>query len=261
MERIARTIRWVLRQLAFGYLRLQVTGLEHIPKQGGALIAGNHPNVMDGVLLLVASPRPIRFLVAEELYFHRYLHAFFQAFGAIPVYRTKSHNGEALRGAVEALERGEVIGIFPEGTTNYRGSMEVARKGVALLALKTGVPVVPLAIRGSYEAYRPGTTVPKPWPVFMRFEAPVSYQKAATDPIPEEQVGQTLEDLRQRVLGAMTRMSHEWVNPHTKGLCPGLFGVGVKRLRIVVSALIVVPLTSFLTLTANPSLDPVEPRG
>jgi len=246
------SVRWFFRQLAFAYFRLDVRGLERVPPTGGVLIAGNHPNVLDGLLLLVVSPRPVRFLIAEDMYEHRYLHGLFKGLGCIPVYRRKTHNGDALRAAVVALERGEALGIFPEGTTHFRGSMQEVKKGVGLLALRTGCPVVPFAIHGSDEAFPKGTKAPRPETIRMRFEEPVLYHPTDTNPIPEARVAEVLEDVRVRILGAMRRTRPSW----DSWTAPQW----IKDLQIALSALIVVPLADFLTCTANPSLDPNKRR-
>ena len=247
---VVRALRAFVRGVASAYFRLGIQGLDRIPKKGGAIIAGNHPSVLDGILLWAVSDRPVRFLIAEDMYNHRFLNPFFRAFGCIQVFRTKTRNGDALRAAVSALERGELIGIFPEGTIHFGGTMQQMRKGVALLALKTGVPIVPLAIRGSGEAFPDGAKVPRPWAIQLRFESPVSYAKTSVDPIPEEHVAQTLEEIRLRVLQAMRSSkssSTEWAVPRW-----------VKEAQVLVAALVVWPLSGFLTLTANPSLDPIK---
>jgi len=250
----SRLVRWTFRQLGFAYFRLRVDGLDRIPSRGGVMLAGNHPNVLDGLLLLVVSPRRVRFLIAEDLYTHRYLHRFFKAMGMIPVSRTQTHNGEALRSAVEALERGEVLGIFPEGTTHFRGSMEQVKQGIALLALKTGVPVVPFGIQGSFEAFPEGARFPRPRTISLRFEAPVRYPQIHLAQIPEADVAQTLEHIRLRILEAMQAIGLQapWRPTVPQWL---------KELQIALSGLIVLPLAGFLSCTANPSLDPHDRRA
>ena len=240
---------WILRQLAGGYLRVEVAGREHIPRQGGLIIACNHPNLLDGLLLQAFSPRPVRFLVAEELFFHRHLHRLFFAFGCIPVYRTRSSNGDALRAALAALEQGDVIGIFPEGTTAFRGSMERLRRGVALLAVKTGAAVVPMAIAGTFEAYPPGQRVPRPSVVRMRFAAPVAYPRETVPRVPDERVHAVLADIRSNILQVMRALAQ---TPSARKL------EWLKGLSVAASALVVWPLANLLVATANPSLDPHE---
>ena len=247
---IFRALRGFLRVLSFGYLQVRVEGLEHLPAQGGVLIAGNHPSVLDGMLLLAVSPRPVRFLVAEDLYNHPLINPFFRAMGCIPVLRRGARNGDALHAAVAALEAGEVIGIFPEGTIHRGGSLQEIRPGVALLALKTGVPVVPLGIKGTRESFPDGARFPKPGAVCLRFERPRVYPKLPDERLPERVVSHTLDDIHQELLSAYRATS---ASPRPRPV-PRWF----RELQIALTGLVVIPLAGLLTLTAHPSLDSVK---
>jgi 1-acyl-sn-glycerol-3-phosphate acyltransferase len=206
-------IRAVLRFFARAYFHLEVRGLHHIPNHGGAVIASNHPSILDGLFLFAVSPRPVRFLVAEHFYRHPLLKPFFQAVGSIEVYRTQTHNGDALRMAIEALERGELIGIFPEGTTHFGGTMQHIKQGVALLALKTGCPVIPLGIRGSREAFPPGAMIPIPRLVQLRFHVPRAFPRVALEKIPDRQVFCVLEQIRRHILSVLALTARPSTNP------------------------------------------------
>ena len=245
------SVRAVLRRLGFAYFRLTVDGVRHIPSRGPAILAGNHPNVLDGILLLIASPRPVRFLVAEEMFFHPCLHWLFEAFGCIPVYRTQTRNGDALRAAIAALEQGAVLGIFPEGTTYEGGQMRTLRRGVGLLALRTGAPVVPLGIVGSDEAYPSGTRLPNPGRIALVFAPAHVFSRTSVDVIPADHLGGVLEETRGAILGGLreARMASRCEPP------PHVW----KRLQVALAALIVLPLAGLLHATANPSLDPADP--
>ena len=249
-----RLVRFVVRQLAFAYFRLGVRGVSRLPVRGPVIIAGNHPNVLDGILLVAVSPRPVRFLIAEELYFHRYLHWLFAGLGGIPVYRTRSENGDALRAAVAALQRGEVLAIFPEGTTADRGRMHEVKRGVGILACRSGAPVVPLGILGSDAAYPHGTRVPRPRRITMVFGEARRFPRAATPQVPDRLLARTLELTRLRILQTMAHAAADWTAQEEASLG--------KRVRIALSACVVLPLASFLHATANPSLDPaMRPRA
>ncbi|PIQ83798.1 MAG: hypothetical protein COV75_05575 [Candidatus Omnitrophica bacterium CG11_big_fil_rev_8_21_14_0_20_63_9] len=251
---IVRKVLAVFRALARGFFRLDVRGLEHIPAHGGALIAGNHPSVLDGILLLLLVERPVRFLVAEDMYNHHFLRPLFRLMGAIPVYRTRESNGDALRAAVEALEGGQVIGIFPESTTAYEGTLPQVRRGVALLALKTGVPVVPLSIRGTAESFPSGAAAPAPGVVRFQFYAPIRYVRMAVDPIPEPVVSTALTDIHGELLQRLAETPRVIKGEATAWS-------GMKRAQAALCGVIVVPLARMLTATANPSLDPVRLRA
>jgi len=245
-----RVVRFFLRQLGFAYFQLRVDGLQRIPERGPVILAGNHPNVLDGILLLIVSPRPVRFLVAEEMFFHPFLRWIFEGMGCIPVYRTKTDNGDALRAAVEALERGEVIGIFPEGTTSDLGRMRTVKRGVGLLTLRTGAPVVPFGVWGSAEAYPTGTRLPRPRPVAMAFAPRASYGRTALDPIPSAMLQSVLDDVRTEI-----RRPMRWAVAARDSVLPRW---PLKPVQVALSSCIVLPLAGLLSVTANPSLDPAD---
>jgi len=236
--------------LAVAYFRIEVEGLHHLPRRGGAIIAANHPSLLDGVLLLVVCPRPVRFLVAESLYCHRFLHGLFRLFGAIPVYRTTTHNGEALRAAVEALRDGELIGIFPEGTIAEGGRMHSIKKGVGLLALKTGVPIIPLGIAGSREAYPQNRCVPTPGRIVLSCGRPMRVAVSPEPHIPEDCVQGVLQGIQWQIRQAMQQAERQWEQEVPAN--------HLKRLQVVCSALVVVPLVQLLWLTAPQRRGSVE---
>jgi 1-acyl-sn-glycerol-3-phosphate acyltransferase len=149
---------------------LSVQGAEHLPDEGPYILAANHHNYLDGVVLGVAVPRPIAFLVMPRVYRATPLHPAFHAqVGSIPINLERPDVG-ALRRALALLERGRVVGIFPEGPFSVRGRLERGFPGVALLALRSRVPVVPAAIRGTYEALVGRRFyLPRRHPVTVRF--------------------------------------------------------------------------------------------
>jgi 1-acyl-sn-glycerol-3-phosphate acyltransferase len=149
-----------------------VEGAEHLPARGPYIIAANHHNYLDGVVLGLVVPEPIVFIVMPGVYRATPLHRpFYDRIGSIPINLEKPDVG-ALRRVLAALERGAIVGIFPEGPTSVRGQLEPGLPGVALLALRARVPVVPAAIRGTYEALRGRPFhLPRRHPVSVRFGA------------------------------------------------------------------------------------------
>jgi len=133
-----RALRGPLRQALGRWFDLRVDGLEHLPASGPYLIAANHHNYLDGVMPRVWRATPLHPM------FHRHI-------GSIPINLERADVG-ALRRALSILQQGGVVGIFPEGPFSVRGRLESGLPGVALLALRSGVPVVPAGIRGTYEA-------------------------------------------------------------------------------------------------------------
>jgi 1-acyl-sn-glycerol-3-phosphate acyltransferase len=168
-----RVLRGPIRQALTRWFDLRVDGLEHLPSSGPYLIAANHHNYLDGVVLGVTVPEPISFLVMPRVWRATPLHPMFHRnIRSIPIDLGRA-DVSALRRALASLQQGRVVGIFPEGPFSVRGRLEPGLPGVALLALRSGVPVVPAGIRGTYEALagRRGY-IPRRVPLRVRFGPP-----------------------------------------------------------------------------------------
>src|SRR5437773_5161124 len=147
-----RALRAPVRGVLARWFGLHVEGTEHLPDRGPYLVAANHHNYLDAIVLGVSVPAPIAFLVMPRVWRATPLHPAFQRHvGSIPLQVDRADVG-ALRRALAALERGRVVGIFPEGPFSVRGRLERGLPGVALLALRSGAPVIPAGITGTYEA-------------------------------------------------------------------------------------------------------------
>lgn len=152
----------VARRIAAGLLRvvfrIRVIGLEHLPRHGPVLLAGNHTGFLDGPVVFILLPRPSSFLVKSELYdgpFRPLL-----TFGRqIPVKRGTPHR-EALRRGLDVLAGGGVLGVFPEGTRGS-GTLETVQHGIGYLALRAGCPVVPVVCVGTADALPKGRRLPR----------------------------------------------------------------------------------------------------
>jgi 1-acyl-sn-glycerol-3-phosphate acyltransferase len=168
-QALRRPVRRALEQ----WFDLRVEGLEHVPSRGPYIVAANHHNYLDGVVLAVALPRPVAFLVMPRVWratpLHPLLH---RQLGSILLNLNGLDVG-ALRRALHALEDGRVVGIFPEGPFSVNGRLERGQPGVGLLALRAGVPVVPAGIHGTYEALvgRRGY-IPRRYPLGVTFGLP-----------------------------------------------------------------------------------------
>ena len=170
-----RTLRSWLRPPVTRFFPLTVEGAEHLPRRGPYIIAANHHNYLDGVVLGLAVPEPIAFIVMPRVYRATPLHRpFHDRIGSIPINLERPDVG-GLRRALSALERGAIIGIFPEGPFSVRGRLEHGLPGVGLLALRARVPVVPAAIQGTYEALaRPPLLPPATAPGHRALRSPAA---------------------------------------------------------------------------------------
>ena len=127
----------------------KVIGKENIPKNGACILAGNHLSDFDAYLLYAGTKRPIHFLAKKEL-FESSFGWFFKMMHLIPVDR-KNKNPEAKAKAIETLEEGKVVGIFPEGTYHKEDLLLPFKPGVISFAKKTGAPIIPFAMDSTFK--------------------------------------------------------------------------------------------------------------
>jgi 1-acyl-sn-glycerol-3-phosphate acyltransferase len=127
--------------------RIEVTGAENVPAAGGCILASNHDSLADPFIISVVTEREIRFMAKAELFRRPAAAAVFRALGAFPVERGGGDRA-AIGEAAELLRRGEVLGIFPQGTSKQHRERPWHR-GAARLALATGAPIVPVRMTGT----------------------------------------------------------------------------------------------------------------
>jgi 1-acyl-sn-glycerol-3-phosphate acyltransferase len=144
--------------------RIRVEGREHLPTEGPAILCPNHTSVIDSFLLPAVLPRRITFVGKAEYLDSWKTRHLFPALGMIPIDRRGGDAAQrALDVAAEVLLRGELFGIYPEGTRSRDGILRRGRTGAARLALRTGAPLVPVGIVGTREIQPPGGRVPRPF--------------------------------------------------------------------------------------------------
>ena len=130
------------------YHRLEVIGRWQIPATGPAILVCNHISGLDPLLIQSVSPRVIVWMMAREYYEQRAMNWVFKLAGLIPVDRS-GRDLAATRAAMRALEAGRVLGIFPEGRIETTRELLPFQTGVAMMAMKTGVPIYPAYIDGT----------------------------------------------------------------------------------------------------------------
>ncbi|MFF1556720.1 lysophospholipid acyltransferase family protein [Streptomyces sp. NPDC058279] len=165
--------------------RPRIEGLENVPPEGAAIIAGNHLSFSDHFLMPAILKRRITFLAKAEYFTGpglkgRLTAAFFRSAGQIPVDRSGKDAGRAaLREGLGVLAKGELLGIYPEGTRSHDGRLYKGKVGVAAMALGAGVPVVPCAMVGTFEIQPPGQKIPNIRRVTIRFGRPLDFSRYA----------------------------------------------------------------------------------
>lgn len=128
-------------------LGLKVEGLANLPPTGAVIMAANHLSNWDPIVIAMALNRPIHFMGKSQLFTNKIMGKFFTKLNAFPV-RKDIPDRQAIKKALQVLAEGQVLGIFPEGGRNFSGEMK-AQPGVALLALKSGAPIVPVGCLGT----------------------------------------------------------------------------------------------------------------
>ena len=139
-----------LARLVFG---VQVRGRDRVPKSGTFVLAPSHRSMMDIPLAAIVTTRRIRFMGKASLFRIPVLGTLFTWLGGFPVARDGTDR-KAVRDSVAMLESGEVLCVFPEGTRQNGAKIQPLQPGAAYLALRSGVPIVPIGIAGSEEILR-----------------------------------------------------------------------------------------------------------
>lgn len=177
---------WVMKNILVGPLlrvayRPWVEGRGNVPRDGAAILAGNHLAVIDSFLLPLMLPRQVKFLAKSEYFTGKGLKGrvtawFMSGIGTVPIDRSGGAASEAaIRTGLRILGDGDLLGIYPEGTRSPDGRLYKAKTGVARMALETGVPVIPVVMVGTDEAQPVGRTIPRFMPLGARIGEPLDF--------------------------------------------------------------------------------------
>ena len=132
--------------------RIKINGKENIPEDGAALICPNHVHALDSVLVVVHAKRKINVLAKEELFKNKVLRWLAKIFGVYPV-KQNSADLSAIKTSLKILRNKELLLIFPEGTRNGLERGRPIKNGAMTIAIKAGVPIVPIGIKGSFKVF------------------------------------------------------------------------------------------------------------
>lgn len=171
--------------------RVSVYGLSNLPQEGFLLLP-NHVTWVDAIILQLACPRPIRFVLHDSIYKNRLLNPLFRLLGVIPISATRAKEGVRL--ATECIQRGEIVCIFPEGELSRTGTLLRLKRGYELIANAANAQVVPVwldQLWGSIFSFYGGTYFKKlprkwPYPVAVAFGAPLPAEKANIHAVRQE---------------------------------------------------------------------------
>ena len=160
-------------RLLFGF---RVQGRERVPAEGAALLLSNHASHLDPVLVGVASPRQLRFLARDTLFFWP-LAWLIGSLGAVPINRESGIAG--LRTTMTILKQQHALLLFPEGTRSEDGHLQPLKPGFCSVARRSRAALVPVGIAGSFDALPRGRTMPRMKRIVLEFGEPIPYSEYA----------------------------------------------------------------------------------
>ncbi|KIX84626.1 lysophospholipid acyltransferase family protein [Thermus filiformis] len=174
--RLAWFLARLLLHALFGF---SIRGKERVPKTGPVILAANHLSILDPIAIGVAVWRPVSFFARADVFRLPVLSWLLPRLYAIPVERGES-DLSAIKKALRTLERGFAFGIFPEGTRSRTGRLQPFKTGVAAIALRTGTPVVPVAVMGTEKALPVGARM-------IRLRRPIRVVFGDPIPVPKKE--------------------------------------------------------------------------
>ena len=160
--------------------RPKVTGVENIPTSGGAILAANHQSLVDSIFLPLMVNRPVTFSAKAEYFtasgpMARLWAAYLRATNQLTMDRDGPRAAQdTLEAALALLQQGQLFGIYPEGTRSPDGRLYRGRPGVGWLALRSGLPVIPVALSGTRKVLPPGRAIPRPGRIEVAIGKPVA---------------------------------------------------------------------------------------
>lgn len=181
-------------RLLFVFLGLKKEGINKIPQQGPVIVASNHMSNWDPIMVGIALKRPVHFMAKVELFNNKILGKLLTAVHAFPVKRGAADR-KAIRQALQVLEEGRVLGIFPEGARKKVLPDAQVHSGVALLALKSGAPVIPVACMGTDKDF------PLGWfrPLLVKVGDPIDLDKYRGQKISSSVLEEVSEAIMQEI--------------------------------------------------------------
>ncbi len=199
-------IRDVLRLLLSTAFNMEVTGADNIPKHGGVILAINHRSLIDIPVAAAVTKRHVRFMAKEELFKSPISAWFMRRTGTFSVKRGRPDRS-ALTNSLAVLEAGGVLGIFPEGTRTPGARFEELEEGFAYIALKSGAPIVPLAISGTEAVFPPGRKLPKLVKISASLGEPFRLGERVSDGIvPRSRIREATVEAQKRLAAVMNQL-------------------------------------------------------
>ncbi|MFH1397427.1 MAG: lysophospholipid acyltransferase family protein [Candidatus Omnitrophota bacterium] len=178
------------------FFRLQVEGLENIPRKSNFIIIANHSSFLDPAVIMAAVRRKIHCVAIRDIYRFSWLSWFLKVTETLPI-------GSSSQKAIDLLAQNKNIGLFPEGGVSRDGKLKEFRRGAALLAYKSGRPIVHCAIIGTFESIPLGRKIPRLRKLKLKIGRPVYFAKEFEDIIDDLYLQEGMFKLRGIIKGML----------------------------------------------------------
>ena len=163
-----RAICWLILQI---FWKIEVVGIENVPKEGSLILASNHVSYLDPIVLAVTMKRKICFIAKKEAFNNIFGSVLLKNLNAFPIDRGKI-DIRSLKKSLSVLQEKKVLGIFPEGTRSKNGKLQELKLGIIKISMKTGVSILPIGINGANNIYTHGKLFPN---LFKKYKITVNY--------------------------------------------------------------------------------------
>jgi 1-acyl-sn-glycerol-3-phosphate acyltransferase len=174
-------VRFIVTTFCRVWCRMSVEGREHVPAEGLFILAPTHRSILDTPIASAATHRRMRFMGADKYWKNKAFGRLLTALGGFPVSRGTADR-EALRRCIAVLEAGEPLVLFPEGERKIGPIVQPLFDGATYIAVKAGVPIVPVGIGGSDRAMPKGAKFIRPSKVYVVIGKPIQASTSATSP-------------------------------------------------------------------------------
>lgn len=191
------------------YFRSTLLHVERVPATGGCILAANHASFFDPFLLGSSPLREICYLARASAFWFP-MGIWLRQLNAVPMDR----EGGGLKGMlkiIELLKQGNGITLFPEGTRTRDGQFQPAKAGIGLIVIKSGAPVVPVRVFGSYEAWNRHMLLPRPRPMTVKFGRPLAFTelRQEAENCSKERLKQIYQEISDRIMDEIKAMRPE----------------------------------------------------
>jgi 1-acyl-sn-glycerol-3-phosphate acyltransferase len=204
MPLIYRVCRAALIALYRVYFRLRISDAAHVPPGGPVILASNHASFVDPTIVGVGVTRMCNYLARANLFRNPIFGWWLREVGVVPLDRDGG-SAAGLKTILGRLRLGSAILLFPEGTRSPDGRLQPARSGIGLMVLKSGAPVVPVRVEGSFAAWGRHHLVPRPHRITVRFGQVLHFEKELEEArsCSKERLKQLYQEVSDRIMAAI----------------------------------------------------------